>query len=108
MTLLFFSAACDFCEGTVEPRYFRGFVIYRGAGDGQVHEEYVFRSAADAERWRRLMGLSAYEVRPVHSERPFRWRRSSGSVKGLELADHLFSIYPDRRYEPGLFRAHLA
>lgn len=108
MTLLFFSAACDFCDGKVHPNYHRGYVVYRGAGDGQVHEEYVFRRANDAERWRAIMHLEAYDVRQVVCEHEFQWRKSSGSIRNLELADHLYSIFPNRCYEPSPRRAHLA
>ena len=107
MTLLFFSAACDFCDGKVEPSYHHGYVIYRGANAGEPREEYVFRSAAHAEHWRDLMELGDHEVRRVCSEQPFNWRETTGTIKGLELADHLFTIFPDCCYEPCEHRAHL-
>lgn len=107
MTPLFFSAACDYCDGKVALEYHTGFVVYRGT-NGEVHEEFVFRSPMDAERWRVLRGLQAFEVRAVHSEAPFRWRASTSRVRGLEHADHLYAIYPNRLYEPAPFRAHVA
>jgi hypothetical protein len=43
----------------------------------------------------------------VLSRTPFRWRRSTGSVRDIELADRLFEIFPDRVHDPGPNRAHL-
>ncbi|MDD9944643.1 MAG: hypothetical protein OXU20_26595 [Myxococcales bacterium] len=107
MTPLFFSAACDFCDGRATVQYYEGFVVYRGARDGLVHEEYVFRSLRDAKRFRSLRDMDDVEIRRVRSHEPFHWRRSGGSVKGLELADHRYAIFPDHRYEPRPFRAHV-
>jgi len=107
MTPLFFSAACDFCEGRVDVGFYEGFVVYRGGHDGLVHDEYVFRSVEDAQRFRSLRDMAHVEIRRVCSQEPFHWRHSGGKAKGLELADHLYSIFPDHRYEPGAYRAHV-
>ncbi len=39
---------------------------------------------------------------------PFRWRRSGGFIEDLELADHLYEIFEDHRFEPGPHRAFLS
>ena len=110
MTALFISYACDYCDGLVHDELpFRGFVVYRQpAPNGTVREEYVFRTRRDAERWRTLQSLDDCEIREVRSAAEFRWRKSQGSLRGIELADKLFEIYPDRRYEPSPRRAHVA
>ena len=108
MTPLFITAACDFCDGRADVRYYEGFVVYRGGHDGIVHEEYVFRTIRDAQRFRALRDLEHVEIRRVRSHDPFQWRYSGGTTKGLELADHLYAIFPDHRYEPVPYRAHVA
>lgn len=107
MTLLFFSAACDFCDGNVAIDYDVGYVVYRGAISGELHEEYVFRSPVDAERWQMAVGLDDLDIRKVHCEYPFKWRVSTGTIKGLELANHLYTIHPDRFYAPDPNHAHV-
>ena len=108
MTPLFFSAACDFCEGRTPVEYHEGYVVYRGGRDGVIHQEYVFRSPEDADRFRIMRNLQDLDIRKVRSEEPFRWQYSKGTIKDLELADHLYAIFPDHRYEPGPQRAHVA
>jgi len=71
-------------------------------------EEYVFRSREDAERWCKHRGHEVKAIRIVLTESTFRWKMSAGSVTDVELADHLFEIYADHRYEPKPFRAFLA
>jgi hypothetical protein len=107
MTALLLSYVCDYCdELRSDTTPYRGFVVYRGRG--RVREEYVFRSRRDAERWREMFKLDDCEVREVESAHEFRWRVSNGRVKDLELADRLFEIFPDHRYEPAPRRAHIA
>lgn len=109
MTALLLSYVCDYCDGLrIEPTPYRGFVVNRGSAEHRVREEYVFRSREDAERWRSASGLEHYEIREVASASEFRWRASTGSLKDVELADRLYEIFPDPRYEPAPNRAHIA
>ena len=109
MTALLLSYVCDHCDGLQVPSTpYPGFVVYRGAPEGSVREEYVFRTHLDAERWRILSQREECEIREVESSSEFRWRVSTGSVKDLELADRLFEIFPDHRYEPAPNRAQIA
>lgn len=105
-TPLFFSAACDWCDGLVSVPFDHGWVVWRGRPPGA--SEYVFRTPADAERWRVVQSLEGCPVREVLSEVPFRWRNSSGNVKDIELADRLIEIYPDHRFPAAPNRAFLA
>ena len=109
MIALFYSAVCDYCERQMPTEsLYRGFVVYRGQRSADGDEEYVFRTRADAERWRRIAGREGCEIREVYSLNAFRWHKSRGSARDLELADHLFKIFPDHRYEPLPHRAFLA
>jgi hypothetical protein len=108
MTLLLVSYVCDYCDGLAEDTdYHRGYIVWRGPGS-VPGQEYVFRTPEHAERWRIIKGLHDSEVREVLCEYEFHWQESRGTVKGLELADRLFEIYPDHRFEPKPYRAFLA
>jgi hypothetical protein len=105
MRPLFISYVCDYCDGLHgEPvEYDHGFVVWRPRPTPA--QEYVFSTRRDAERWRTIQGLSGYDIREVLTATKFRWRKSTGSVKGLEMADRLIEIFPDRRHPPGPNRA---
>jgi hypothetical protein len=106
MRPLFVTVVCDWCDGLVDVSApHRGFVVWRNRPEGS--SEYVFRTEADAARWRELQALSAYPIREVRSPSPFRWRRPSGTARGIELADHLYEIFPDHRFAPAPYRAFL-
>lgn len=108
MVELFLSQACDHCDyGVPKERLHRGFVVYRGADDGHC-EEYVFRTRMDAERWRTAASREGCDIREVYSLTPFRWHLSRGTLRDVVLADHMFEIYPNHRYEPLPHRAFLA
>lgn len=99
MTLLLISSVCDRCDvgsSSGEPQ--QGFIVWRSRPPGSC--EYVFKSRADAERWRAAAELDRFPIRAVLSCTPFRWRRSTGSVRDLELADRLFEIFPDKESTP--------
>ena len=66
------------------------------------------RQVAPAERWRELNGLFDAEIREVRGDKPFRWQPSRGTVRGIILADRLFEICPDHKFEPRPNRAFLA
>lgn len=107
MIALFLSYVCDYCERSPAPeRMHGGYVVWSSTQAGE--RQYVFPTRAAAERWRELRGLQHCEVRRVLSAAPFKWRISTGSVKGLEFADHLFEIFPDHRFKPGPYRAYIA
>jgi hypothetical protein len=44
----------------------------------------------------------------VLAEQEFRWQPSRGSVHGVILADRLFEIFPDPRFERRPYRAYVA
>jgi hypothetical protein len=72
---------------------FRGFIVLREGRD-LPSEEYVFATRADAERWRELNGIFDAKIMVVGSTKPFRWQPSRGTVRGIILADRLFTVYP--------------
>jgi hypothetical protein len=109
MRPLFVTYACDFCDGLTKPGLLhRGFVVWRGLHPTGAREEYVFPTRADADRYRSAARLCHYEIREVLSETQIHWHPSRGTIRGLDLADHLYTIYPDHRFEPGPYRAFLA
>ena len=109
MVQLFLSQACDHCDyGVPKERLHRGFVVHRDASEAGSCEEYVFRTRMDAERWRVAAGREGCEIREVYSLTPFRWHLSRGTLRDVVLADHMFEIFPDHRYEPLPHRAFLA
>lgn len=108
MRALFISMVCDYCDGLApdEPDYDHGWVVWRGRP--MPADEYVFSSREHADRWRSVQGLTACPIKEVLAPVKFRWRLSSGSVKGLEMADRPVTIYPDKRFPPAPNRAFLA
>jgi hypothetical protein len=105
MQPLLVSFVCDYCDGLVDwGSFHRGFIVWRDDFD---RLEYVFPTREAAERWRSVRGLSGHEIREVLSEQPFRWHMSRGSVKDIELADHVYEIFPNHRHAPGQHRAFL-
>ncbi len=107
MTLLFYSAVCDFCEGKPKGTFYRGYVVWRER-DVEAPLDYVWRTPHDAVMWRTLQGLEECEVRCVLSEHPITWRVASGSAAGLVSADKLFEIHCDHRFPPAPYKAVLA
>lgn len=100
MTPLFYSCVCDFCDGLVDEDSFEeGFVVLR-KGRALPSEEYVFQSRRHAETWREETGLGEAPIVSVRAPVRFRWRRSTGSIRGLVIADQLVTIYPDHRFPP--------
>jgi hypothetical protein len=104
MTPLFTSYVCDYCDGLKQVGTFRGFVVLHRPLPSQ---EYVFRTKEDAERWRTLNRHDKAKVRPVLSEEEFRWQPSRGSIQGVMLADRLFEIFPDQKFERKPCRAYV-
>ena len=108
MIPLFISYVCDHCDNPHPEVENSGYVVWRDDPDEHERRHYVFPSRTSAERWRSLRGLADARVVKVLSPVPFNFRRSRGSAKDLELADRLFEIFPDHRFEPGPNRAFLA
>lgn len=108
MRPLFTSCVCDHCDGLVAVETYRGFIVYRGPADLRDRSLYVFPTRTDAALWRSATGLSHCPILEVLCETPFAWRRSSGSIGDLELADRLYEVYPDHRFPPAPDRAYLA
>jgi hypothetical protein len=109
MVQLFLTQACDYCDyGLPRDRLHRGFIVYRPEAEPRGREEYVFRTRMDAERWRTAAGRDECEIQEVYSLSPFRWHLSRGTLRDVVLADHMFEIFPDHRYEPLPHRAFLA
>ncbi len=104
MTALFTSYVCDYCDGKKSAGTFRGWVVVHRPLPSQ---EYVFKTFDDAEKWRRLNHHDAASVRAVLSENEFRWQASRGHVRGVVLADRLFEIFPDQRFERRPYRAYV-
>lgn len=109
MTQLFLSQACDHCDyGVTKDRLHRGFIVHRESdADSESIAEYVFRTRMDAERWRTAAGREGCEIHEVYSLTPFRWNLSRGTLRDVVLADQMFEIFPDHRYEPLPHRAFL-
>lgn len=105
MTALFTSYVCDYCDGLREAGRHRGFVVVHRPLPSQ---EYVFRTKEDAERWKSLNRQEGAKVKVVLSEDEFRWQASRGSVQGVMLADRLFEIFPDQRFEKKPYRAYVS
>jgi len=110
MTALFTSYACDWCDGLKKPiPVARGWVIWRPGSNTSAEERecYVFPTPQMAEYYRSVTNVEG-DVRQVLSEMPIRWSDGKGNIKNLRLAERLYTIYPDHRFEPGPFRAFLA
>ena len=108
MKPLFFSAYCPKCgenPHTQESAYV-GWIVWRSRPPGSC--EYVFKTHDDCDRWRAAANLVQFPIRKVSSQQLFLWRKSTGSVPDIELADRLFEIFPDDSHGPGSNRAFLS
>jgi hypothetical protein len=107
MRPLFISYACDHCDGLVDSFDFRGFICLRKTRTLPC-EEYIFATRADAERWRELNGLFEAEIKEVRGDKPFRWQPSRGTIRGIIIADRLFEVFPDHKFESRPNRCFIA
>jgi hypothetical protein len=106
MTALFYSYACDYCDGLVDRATTdEGYVVWRDRP--LPAEEYVFQTREHAETWRRARGLDACRIVAVRSPFQFQWRQSTGSLKEIVTADQLVTIYPDDQFPPEANRAYV-
>jgi len=106
MIALFVSYVCDWCDGTPQGVFHRGWVAWDETADAPV-TTLVFRSRDDAERWS-IGRERPLQIREVLSPWPFAWTYSRGSLRDLELADRPFSVHHDHRHPAGGNRAFLA
>ncbi len=108
MIPLFTSCVCDRCDGKLDAdSLHKGWVVWSGPPDGG-RQVYVFRTRQVAQRWQRLNKMGDAQVRQVLSDHEINWHLGRGSIQDLELADHLFEVYPDQCFEPQPHRAFLA
>jgi hypothetical protein len=107
MTALFVTQVCDYCDyGPAVDKLYCGFVVYRL--DLQYpQDEYVFRTAMDADRWRAAAGRDGCEIYKVYSLMPFQWHLSQGTLRDVVLADHMFEVHSSHRYEPLSYRCFI-
>lgn len=111
MVELFTSCRCDWCD--FEPtatKLHRGFIVQgKPVRDACVMAPmyYVFRTIGDADRWRKAVGYEAHPIDEVSSLDAFRWQLSRGVISDVVLADHMFEVFQDHRYEPLPHRAFI-
>jgi hypothetical protein len=109
MIPLFVSCVCEYCDTPpARETLYSGFVVWSLTRHKFGSRQYVFPSRAMAERWQAIRGPEDAVVREVWCAHPFRWHVGRGSIRNLRLADRLFEIYPDHRFEPSSDRAFLA
>lgn len=109
MTLLFVNYVCDYCDGKdgSEPTTgHRGWIVWKTSND-PGRKEYVFKTRADAERWRSIRQLEGFDVVRIVTKDPIPWQISRGSIRDLELASRLYEIYPNHKYAEGQYKAHI-
>jgi len=109
MVAIFFSVACDYCDGLRDPdARFEGWIVWSN-NFNTPHRSYVFKSQEHACRWKTLRFKGdASEVRKVVSIHPFNWRSGLHLTSDMEFADTLIEIHADHKYEARAGRAHLA
>lgn len=112
MVALFLTRRCDHCDfGPELWRMRRGFVVYAEpdctlpACARLVPQHYVFRTHADACRWKDMASVPG-DVRAVLSPRPFRWILSPRL--GIVLAGSECVVHPDHRYPDAVDEVFLA
>lgn len=106
MTLLFFSYACDHCDGLTTDEYDVGYIVW--IPKPLPAEEFVFATRCDAERWRSMHGIEDAEIREVVARSRFRWRKSTGFAYPVHMAEHVVEVYENPAYPTRPYRAHFA
>lgn len=106
MTALFFSFACDYCDGLVEIEWRRGFIVFRGEEDFG-RPVYVFPTQTDAALYRQFNGWQSMPLREVHFEHPVTWKHALGPLEHVTLAARPFTLHRDRRFESVPYSAYL-
>jgi len=95
--LLFISSVCDWCDGvTYDKCIYKGYVVWRPLRATRIN--YVFKTIEDATKWRLANQLVSFDIVEVSSENEFIWRETSGNLKGVNLADRQYEIFPDHNF----------
>lgn len=96
---LFYSLACDFCDGKLNKQESKsssveGWIVYREEVSLSC-EEYFFKTKEDAQRWMDIQSLhDSCSIKEVVSLMPVTFKITTGYVKGLNRATRLIMIYP--------------
>jgi len=101
MKPLLLSEFCPKCEsgGEKDGGLHQGFIVWRERPNGAT--EYVFQTREGAEQWRAAAGLRQFPIRPVASDKPFRWHVSNGTCTDLILAEGVYEIHhSEAEYSP--------
>lgn len=105
---LFRTYYCEYCDtkdsDTPPGTWYSGWVCYRPEGS-RILNYCVFPNRKDTEKWKAVNDIKDGEVREVYSETPFTFKKSSGILKGISIADSLYEVYPDHKYDPKPYRA---
>lgn len=99
---------CDHCDGVTAPTYHHGYVVLHANNAFRDRPTYVFRTQTDASLWRSANSLQHLELREVLCETAFKWRYTTGTLKGIELADRVYYLFPDHQHPPGKDKICLA
>lgn len=108
MLALFTSFVCDHCDGLGDSELHSGFIVFTGEELFDGRPVYVFRTRTDAALWRSANDLQHCPIEEVLAEHEFAWRATTGTLKGIELADRPYELFPDHRFAPAPNRAFLA
>ncbi len=109
MQPLFTSYVCDFCDGLVEdPAAYRGWVVLDELPGPEGKRAFVFPTVEMAERYRaqgsRVKTGRVYEV---FSADPLSWTHGRGTIKDLQLAEGVHTVFPDHRHPRQAHAVHL-
>jgi len=99
MVLNFNLFTCEWCRGDIRdlPLH-HGYVVMT---DERMHKpHYVFRTPGDAKRWKDHYRLDGAPVTKVLSPTAFRWQESRGALTGLEIANRLYEVVDDHKFDP--------
>lgn len=99
MALNFTDYVCEWCASDLEDLLlYTGFIVLT---DERLHSpHYVFENISGAKRWRAANDLDDSALRKVLSPRRFRWRPSKGRLTGLSVANRLYHVVPDHKFDP--------
>ena len=99
MSLGFSEYVCEWCTSKLEElRFHEGYVAMDDARLFTPH--YVFLMQEEARQWAHAEGMDERKVVKVLSPNRFRWMKSRGKIPGLVIADRLYCIAPDHRFDP--------
>jgi hypothetical protein len=104
MTALFYSLECRFCNNDLKGYYYVGYIVVRAGDNFPISSMYVHQGLNDVKKWQEL-GIQG-SVKAVLSQSPFTWTLSP--LLAITVADSLYTVYADHKYEPGPQKAFLA